>query len=88
MILLAKKNLKRRIMYPDMNFRNNVQERSHILDLVKRTIESGESNSALIIGPRGSGKTTVSFTRILIDYKKNSFIDFVTACQQCFKRIA
>lgn len=63
-ILLARKYLKRRIMYPDMNFRNNAQERSHILELVKRTIESGESNSALIIGPRGSGKTTVSFTWI------------------------
>ncbi|CAM4534747.1 origin recognition complex subunit 4 [Lepidochelys kempii] len=29
----------------------------HLLELLKRTIIHGESNSALIIGPRGSGKT-------------------------------
>ncbi|KYO18037.1 origin recognition complex subunit 4 [Alligator mississippiensis] len=29
----------------------------HLLELLKRTIFHGESNSALIIGPRGSGKT-------------------------------
>lgn len=32
---------------------------SHLLELLKRTTVHGESNSALIIGPRGSGKTTV-----------------------------
>lgn len=31
----------------------------HLLELLKRTTVHGESNSALIIGPRGSGKTTV-----------------------------
>ncbi|XP_053119436.1 origin recognition complex subunit 4 isoform X2 [Hemicordylus capensis] len=29
----------------------------HLLELLKRTAVNGESNSALIIGPRGSGKT-------------------------------
>lgn len=31
----------------------------HLLELLKRTAIYGESNSALIIGPRGSGKTLV-----------------------------
>ncbi|KFQ52191.1 Origin recognition complex subunit 4, partial [Nestor notabilis] len=31
----------------------------HLLDLLKRTTVHGESNSALIIGPRGSGKTVL-----------------------------
>ncbi|NWS20974.1 ORC4 protein, partial [Pachyramphus minor] len=31
----------------------------HLLELLKRTTLHGESNSALIIGPRGSGKTTL-----------------------------
>ncbi|NXD80512.1 ORC4 protein, partial [Halcyon senegalensis] len=31
----------------------------HLLELLKRTTVHGESNSALIIGPRGSGKTTL-----------------------------
>ncbi|XP_029872915.1 origin recognition complex subunit 4 isoform X2 [Aquila chrysaetos chrysaetos] len=31
----------------------------HLLELLKRTIVHGESNSALIIGPRGSGKTAL-----------------------------
>ncbi|XP_052581904.1 origin recognition complex subunit 4 isoform X2 [Peromyscus californicus insignis] len=29
----------------------------HLLDLLKRTVINGESNSVLIVGPRGSGKT-------------------------------
>ncbi|KAL2302081.1 hypothetical protein Nmel_009491 [Mimus melanotis] len=35
------------------------QQYRHLLELLKRTMVHGESNSALIIGPRGSGKTTV-----------------------------
>ncbi|NXJ91928.1 ORC4 protein, partial [Corythaixoides concolor] len=31
----------------------------HLLELLKRTTVHGESNSALVIGPRGSGKTTL-----------------------------
>ncbi|KMQ91338.1 origin recognition complex subunit 4-like protein [Lasius niger] len=59
MILLTRKYLKRRIMCPETKFRHHVKERLHVLDLVKRTVEMGESNSALLIGPRGSGKTTL-----------------------------
>ncbi|NWS83507.1 ORC4 protein, partial [Toxostoma redivivum] len=35
------------------------QQYRHLLELLKRTMVHGESNSALIIGPRGSGKTTL-----------------------------
>lgn len=31
----------------------------HLLELLKRTAVHGESNSVLIVGPRGAGKTTV-----------------------------
>ena len=31
----------------------------HLIELLKRTAIHGESNSVLIIGPRGSGKTMV-----------------------------
>lgn len=32
----------------------------HLLELLKRTAVHGESNSMLIVGPRGAGKSTVS----------------------------
>ncbi|NXE39971.1 ORC4 protein, partial [Ptilorrhoa leucosticta] len=35
------------------------QQYRHLLELLKRTTVHGESNSALIIGPRGSGKTAL-----------------------------
>lgn len=34
-------------------------EHRHLLELLKRTTVHGESNSALVIGPRGSGKSAV-----------------------------
>ncbi|NXY35285.1 ORC4 protein, partial [Pomatorhinus ruficollis] len=34
-------------------------QHSHLLELLRRTTVHGESNSALIIGPRGSGKTAL-----------------------------
>ncbi|XP_018350470.1 PREDICTED: origin recognition complex subunit 4 [Trachymyrmex septentrionalis] len=59
MILLTRKYLKRRIMCPETKFRHHVNERLHVMNLVKRTVEIGESNSILLVGPRGSGKTTL-----------------------------
>ncbi|XP_016913628.1 origin recognition complex subunit 4 [Apis cerana] len=59
MILLIRKYLKRKIMCPETKFRHYVKERMHILELLKRTVDMGESNSVLLIGPRGSGKTTL-----------------------------
>ena len=38
---------------------------SQLLGLLTRTTEAGESNSILLIGPRGSGKTTVC---IIVQY--------------------
>ena len=36
-----------------------LEHRSYVSTLLKSTVSNGESNSALIIGPRGSGKTSV-----------------------------
>lgn len=36
-----------------------VVHRDYVFSLLKSTVQSGENNSALIIGPRGSGKTKV-----------------------------
>ena len=66
MILLTRKYLKRKIMCPETKFRHHVKERMHIVELLKRTVEMGESNSALLIGPRGSGKTTVCFLLLVL----------------------
>ncbi|XP_041354935.1 origin recognition complex subunit 4-like [Gigantopelta aegis] len=41
-----------------------VQEKKQLYDLIHRTASCGESNSALVIGPRGSGKTMVLKTVI------------------------
>lgn len=48
--------LKRNI-FLNNNYDGNPKERKQIYDLLHRTLEFGESNSALLIGPRGSGKT-------------------------------
>lgn len=37
------------------------QERSEVLELIRRSVEAGESNSAILCGPPGCGKTAVSF---------------------------
>ncbi|NXD43349.1 ORC4 protein, partial [Copsychus sechellarum] len=41
----------------------------HLLELLRRTTVHGESNSALVIGPRGSGKTTL-LNHVLKDLKE------------------
>lgn len=44
----------------------------HLLELLKRTAVHGESNSVLIVGPRGAGKTTVSvFSGATASEKRN-----------------
>lgn len=47
-------------MEDNVTFRGHEQEWNHVYDLMKRSVLQGESHSALLIGPRGSGKTTVS----------------------------
>lgn len=47
----------------------------HLLELLKRTAVHGESNSVLIVGPRGAGKTTVRvFSGATASEKRNSMI--------------
>ncbi|XP_055631232.1 origin recognition complex subunit 4 isoform X2 [Toxorhynchites rutilus septentrionalis] len=48
------------------NFHGFRTEWDHIRDLLFRTAEHGESNSALLLGPRGCGKTTL-ITSVLAD---------------------
>lgn len=36
-----------------------VENKNYVFNLLKSTVLSGENNSALVIGPRGSGKTMV-----------------------------
>ncbi|XP_046397242.1 origin recognition complex subunit 4 [Ischnura elegans] len=51
--------LNEQIFSPVPLLRGHSKERVHILDLMSRTVNAGESNSALLIGPRGCGKTTL-----------------------------
>lgn len=51
--------LKRQLLN-DKSFLGHEKEKDQIFDLIQKTIQFGESNSALLIGPRGCGKTTVS----------------------------
>lgn len=59
-IKLVRKYLKLKIVDDNISFRSHDQQRHHVYDLMNRTVCNGESHSALMIGPRGSGKTTVS----------------------------
>lgn len=52
--------IKENITNSNNVFLGHKVERNQIYDLVEKTVEYGESNSALLIGPRGTGKTTVS----------------------------
>lgn len=62
-IHLIRRLIKNQILDPASNpFCGSHKEYSDVLYLFRRAMEHGESNSALLIGPRGSGKTAVSFT--------------------------
>lgn len=82
MILRTKKYLKQKIMNTnDKYYINNeyyTKQRQHIYDLIRRTVELGESNSALLIGPRGSGKTSLI----------NSVLNELSSSLKCFKSTA
>jgi len=69
-----------------------VVHRDYVFSLLKSTVQSGENNSALIIGPRGSGKTKVyihffifSYWYIVIIYM--CFLFPYTGDKQCTCRI-
>jgi origin recognition complex subunit 4 len=59
-LVLCRNTIKRKLLLPENEFRGHEKERTHLLELLRRTVEMGESNSALLIGPRGCGKTAVS----------------------------
>ncbi|CAH1116523.1 unnamed protein product [Phaedon cochleariae] len=49
--------IKNRLSNYDGTFVKEFSQRNLVFDLIVRTIQSGESNSVILIGPRGSGKT-------------------------------
>lgn len=61
-IMNIRKFLKNNILNSH-DFVGHQSERQEVFELLERSIESGESNSALLIGPKGSGKTTVTFQK-------------------------
>ncbi|XP_055531706.1 origin recognition complex subunit 4 [Wyeomyia smithii] len=58
-VIKTRKFLKIRLQRDSATFRGYDKEVQHIRDLLFRTAEFGESNSALLLGPRGCGKTTL-----------------------------
>ncbi|XP_017010348.2 origin recognition complex subunit 4 [Drosophila takahashii] len=62
--------LKERLQRDYITLRGYAEERSNVRQLLKRTAEMGESNSLLLIGPRGSGKTTL-INAVLADLLAN-----------------
>lgn len=57
---LAKKFLRDRLLTDNTTLFGYNSESHQIKELISRTVNHGESNSAVIIGPKGCGKTTVS----------------------------
>lgn len=54
-----RKYLKEKILY-NKTYSGHQNEETELLELLQRTVTNGESNSVLLIGPKGIGKTTVS----------------------------
>lgn len=68
-VVLCRDIIKRKLLLPETVFRGHEKERNHLSELLRRTVEMGESNSALLIGPRGCGKTTL--LNIVLNELKN-----------------
>uniref|UniRef100_A0A1B0A7I8 Origin recognition complex subunit 4 n=1 Tax=Glossina pallidipes TaxID=7398 RepID=A0A1B0A7I8_GLOPL len=66
--------LKERLQRDYTTFRGHDTERENIRQLLQRTAEMAESNSLLLIGPRGVGKTTL-INAVLTDLLNNA--DFI-----------
>lgn len=62
--------LRDRLITDNTTLFGYAQESYQIKELISRTVSCGESNSALIIGPKGCGKSTVS-NSILIAISMN-----------------
>lgn len=52
--------LKDRLLNDKVTFWGYPKERQQLTELFTKTVQIGESNSALLIAPRGAGKSTVS----------------------------
>jgi origin recognition complex subunit 4 len=59
-IEITRKFLKEKLQKDTSTLHGFEKERDHIRDLFERTAAERESNSALLISPKQSGKTTVS----------------------------
>lgn len=59
-ITKIRKNLKTNILTNE-KLQSFTREREEVHNLIKRTVDNGESNSVLLIGPRGIGKTAVKY---------------------------
>uniref|UniRef100_A0A182Q574 Origin recognition complex subunit 4 n=1 Tax=Anopheles farauti TaxID=69004 RepID=A0A182Q574_9DIPT len=69
----TRKFIKSRLLTDRATFNGYESERQRIRDILERTAEHGESNSALLLGPRGIGKTTL-ITSVLAELMaKESF---------------
>lgn len=55
---IIRKYLKEKILY-NKTYSGHQNEETELLELLQRTVTNGESNSVLLIGPKGIGKTTV-----------------------------
>jgi len=69
----AKKSLKEKFFKTNSDFYipNVHKEQAKQLDsIIKKCVESGESNSVLIIGPRGSGKSKL-LSNVLLNIHNN-----------------
>jgi origin recognition complex subunit 4 len=66
-LVLCRNTIKRKLLLPAYELHGHEKERTHLSELLRRTVESGESNSALLIGPRGCGKTAVSLQVFLLE---------------------
>lgn len=63
----------------------------HLLELLRRTAVHGESNSVLIVGPRGAGKTMVRYAfwvRALARSAPNIQLFMSAAAEMCAQRSA
>ncbi|TDG47702.1 hypothetical protein AWZ03_005846 [Drosophila navojoa] len=74
-IAKTRRFLKERLQRDYTTVRGYESERNNVRQLLQRTAEMGESNSLLLIGPRGAGKTTL-INAVLTDLLENkSFVD-------------
>lgn len=63
-LIQTRRCLKERLQRDYTTLHDHVAERENVRQLLQRTAELGESNTLLLIGPRGSGKSTVSPQKI------------------------